>query len=68
MAPIGQHMTEAPHDPPRKPGRPRAEEPGVRLSTWIPARTFDELAKVALKHDRSLSAILRENLQRFPPK
>ena len=61
-------MTTPPREPPRKPGRPRAEEAGVRLSTWVRVSTFDELAKYALKHSISLSSLLRENLQRFPPK
>lgn len=62
-------MTAPPKPPdPRKPGRPKADEPGIRLSTWVRVSTYDALAKYALKHEQSLSAILRENLQRFPPK
>jgi hypothetical protein len=53
---------------PRKPGRPKADEPGVRVSTWLKESTFDQLAKYARQHDRSLSALLRESLERFPPK
>jgi hypothetical protein len=53
----------------RKPrGRPKREEPCIRVSTWVPESTFDSLSKYALKHDRSLSSLLRESLKRFPPK
>ena len=53
----------------RKPrGRPKADEPGVRVSTWVPESTYDTLTKYALRHDRSLSSLLRESLKRFPPK
>ena len=45
-------------------GRPKAEEPGIRVSTWVPVSTFDALAKYAIKHDRSVSALLRDALTR----
>lgn len=55
--------------PPRKPGRPKSAEPSIAVASWIPVRTFDDLAKYALHHDRSLSALIRESIQqRFPLK
>jgi hypothetical protein len=63
-------MTPPPKPPePRKPGRPKADEPGIVVSTWVRESTYDRLARYALKHDQSLSALLRESLaQRFPLK
>lgn len=55
-------------DKPKRRGRPKADEPGIRISTWVPESEFDSLAKYARRHDRSLSALLREALKRFPPK
>jgi len=52
----------------RKPrGRPKVDEHGVRVSTWVPESTYDNLTKYARRHDRSLSSLLRESLKRFPP-
>lgn len=59
---------QPPPQTPRKPGRPSRGADGVRLSTWVPARTFDALSRHARKTGISLSALLRENLQRYPPK
>lgn len=44
---------------PRRRGRPRVEEPRASVSTWIPSRLHDELAKQALRHGVSVSAIVR---------
>lgn len=46
----------------RRPGRPRAE-PGTRVSTYVRTVDYDRLVKVALKHDRSVSAVVRELLR-----
>jgi hypothetical protein len=56
-------------DETKKPrGRPKEMDgQGVRVSTWLPESTYDQLTKYALRHDRSLSSLLRESLKRFPP-
>jgi len=52
-------------DPPpkRKPGRPRVEEPGTRLSTFLRNSDYDRLVRLALKQDRSVSALVRDLLK-----
>jgi hypothetical protein len=45
-----------------KPGRPKAEEPSTRLTTWIPTRIYDAIADKARKDDRSVSSLVRERL------
>ena len=51
-----------PHDR-RKPGRPRAPEPGTRLSTYLRNSDYDRLVRLALKEDRTVSAVVRELLK-----
>ena len=48
-------MVDAPR---RRPGRPRVGEPGARLSTNLRTKDDDRLVRLALKHDRSASAIV----------
>lgn len=56
-------------------GRPRAKEPGIRVSTWIPESEFDELTQLAVRRAQSLSSLVKELLRRgqrdvmggFPP-
>lgn len=51
-------------DPPRrKPGRPRVEEPGTRLTTYVRTSDYDRLVRLALKQDRPVSAIVRDLLK-----
>ena len=55
----------------RKPGRPRVLERKRPVSAWVPTATLDQLAKVALKNDVSLSTLvsrLIENALRVKPK
>jgi hypothetical protein len=49
--------------PPRPRGRPRVEEPGSRVTTWLPASTHDRLVEIA-KHqtDGNVSALVRKLL------
>jgi hypothetical protein len=50
-------------DPPRRrPGRPRVDEPGARLSTFVRQGDYDRLVRLALKEDRSVAALVRELL------
>lgn len=53
----------------RKGGRPRSTEPSTKLLSWVPVSEYDEIAKIALKHDTSVSAVartlLRLGLRRF---
>jgi len=44
-------------------GRPRVAEPGVALSTYVRASDYDRIARLALKQDRSVSAIVRDLLR-----
>lgn len=49
-------------DAKRPPGRPRAE-PGTKLSTYVRTADYDRLVRVALKSDRTVSAIVRDLLR-----
>ena len=49
-------------DEKRKPGRPKADEPGAALSTWIRQSDADRLIRRALKEDKTVSALVRELL------
>ena len=42
-----------------KRGRPRAAEPSVNCATWIKAKDYDRLLRLAARRDTSVSAILR---------
>lgn len=44
-------------------GRPRAPDPGARLSTWVPVREYDRLVKLAKTRDQSLSSLVRDLLK-----
>ena len=50
-----------PDDPPvkAKGGRPRVPEPGVPVSTWLPPRDYDKIAKAAKVQDVTISALVR---------
>jgi hypothetical protein len=51
-----------PDEPKRKPGRPRVDEPGAKLSTYVRGSDYDKLVRLALKEDRSLSSLVRDLL------
>jgi hypothetical protein len=40
-------------------GRPRAKDPGWRVSTWLRASELDHVIKLAHDHEISVSAVLR---------
>lgn len=44
----------------RGPGRPPAEEPKAPLTTWLPQHQYDQLTRIAHKHDIKLSALVRD--------
>lgn len=47
---------------PRRRGRPRATEPRMRLSAWIPSKAFDSLNRLANEKDISISAVVSQIL------
>ena len=50
-------------EPPKRPrGRPRVDEPGQVLATYVRTSDYDRLVKLALKHDRTVAALVRELL------
>lgn len=55
-------MADDDRDPPRRPGRPRAD-PGTVLSTYVRTADYDRLVRMALKEDRSVAALVRELLR-----
>jgi hypothetical protein len=51
-------------DPPHRPrGRPRVDEPGERLSTYVRTSDYDRLVRLALKNDQTVSALVRDLLK-----
>jgi hypothetical protein len=40
-------------------GRPKAAEPGLRVSTWIKTTEYDRLVKRANAGERSVSSLVR---------
>ncbi len=49
-------------EPPRR-GRPRVEEPGASVSTWLRPDDHDRLLRLANKHDMKVSALVRQLLK-----
>ena len=45
--------------PPRRPGRPPALVKSASVSLYLPVSEVDLLAKIARRHDVSMSALLR---------
>lgn len=43
----------------RSPGRPKNDDPGATVCTWLPSREHDKLIRLANKHETSVSAIVR---------
>jgi hypothetical protein len=56
-------MTDPPTRDPRKGGRPKVDEPGTRLSTYVRNSDYDRLVRLALKHDRTVAALVRDLLK-----
>jgi len=46
----------------RKPGRPRVDEPGQVLATYVRTSDYDRLVRLALKTDRTVAALVRDLL------
>ena len=46
----------------RKRGRPRVEEPMTNVCVRVPVTLYDTLAKLSLKHDQPVAALVRELL------
>lgn len=47
---------------PPKLGRPRVEEPGSAVTTWLRQREHDQLIRLAQKHETTVSALVRSLL------
>ena len=43
-----------------KGGRPRVEIPGTKIAMWLPTPVADRLIRVALRHDRTVSSVVRD--------
>ena len=48
---------------PRRRGRPRAENPSVRMTTHIPESYYDRITRTALRHGVSVSSVARRAIQ-----
>lgn len=48
----------------RKPGRPKSEDPGSAVTTWIPCTLHDQLIQLAKQNGNSLSATVRVILEK----
>jgi hypothetical protein len=46
-----------------KRGRPKADEPGSSVSTWLRAGEHDQLIRLARQHERTVSSLVRELLK-----
>jgi len=55
-------MAESKGDDPKPRGRPRAEEPGTSVSTWLRPAEHDKLIRLANKHETSISSLVRQLL------
>jgi hypothetical protein len=53
--------------PPAKGGRPRAEA-STTVCTWLPARDYDRLVRLAQAHEQSVSALVRTLLRTRLPR
>lgn len=49
----------------RKGGRPRVSEPQTAISAWIPAKYHDRLARIAIRNDVSVSAVVKNAIVLF---
>jgi hypothetical protein len=50
-------------DKKNKGGRPKAETPGVRVSTYMRVPDFDRLMTLAKRDDKSISGTMRDLLK-----
>lgn len=48
-------------DPPKR-GRPRLDEPGSTVSTWLRPAEHDRLIRLAQKHEQTVSQLVRSLL------
>jgi hypothetical protein len=55
-------MTKPPPDPPAKRGRPRLEEPGSSVSTWLRRGEHDQLLREARQSETTVSSLVRKLL------
>jgi hypothetical protein len=55
-------MTKKVDTDPRKRGRPRLDESGASVSTWLPPGDHDKLIKLAREQEKSISALVRQLL------
>jgi hypothetical protein len=56
-------MTKPPSDPPGKRGRPRVEEPGSSVSTWLRRSEHDQLIRRAQQQETTVSSLVRQLLK-----
>lgn len=49
--------------PKDKRGRPKAQEPGSAVMTWLKASEHDQLVRLAKEQDQSVSALVRDLLK-----
>jgi hypothetical protein len=59
------------NQPRRKPGRPRSDQAFSSISAWVSTPAHDRIAQLALKHQTSVSRIVRcliEKALQRPPK
>jgi hypothetical protein len=57
-------MTDELPKPPPKSQRPLRGEPGANVATWLPVSDFEKLCKAAKARDVSVSALVRDLLQK----
>lgn len=50
---------------PRRRGRPVKREPGSRISAWVSSAKHDRLIAAARRRGQSVSALLRDILERY---
>ena len=46
--------------PPARRGRPRTEDPGSSVTTWLRADEHDRLIALAKREEKTISALVRE--------
>jgi hypothetical protein len=46
-------------DPPKR-GRPRVDEPGASVSTWLRPGEHDKLVRLAREQEKTISALVRQ--------
>lgn len=49
--------------PPKPRGRPRVDDPGVNVTTYVRSRDYDRLVRLAHTTEKSLSGLIRELLR-----